>query len=401
MSSGTQKREFVLLGLCASLFFFAYGAGLPVLPRFVLSLGGDGSDVGLVVGGLAVGALVVRPSLGRLGDRRGARRLLIGGSLLASAGFAATAFVHVIPLLVPLRAAIGAGQAAVMIGGTSLAIELVPEERRGEAAAFILVAFQLGVGSGPLLGELVLEHQGYGAVWLVCAAAALAAGVVATRLPARAGRGVSSSGKLLHPAGVKPGLVMMAAIFGHVAFAAFIPLLAVDAGVVRTGPLFVLMAATMVVSRVLGRHLPDRLGPVTGGAIACSLIATGLFGISQARQPAMLFAMTFVLGSGWALLFPCMVIPVVDGSATSGRSAALATFTMFLDIGSGLGGVVLGKVADATSYRHTFVTGGCAAVVAVLLVLFLVRPSLTRAIPKDSLMADNWPSERGRTCTTS
>ena len=73
------------LAITSMVFFLAMGMTFPVLPRFVRDdLGGGDAAVGLVVGATAVGAIVARPFIGRLGDRRGRRILMTGGALVAA-----------------------------------------------------------------------------------------------------------------------------------------------------------------------------------------------------------------------------------------------------------------------------------------------------------------------------
>jgi MFS family permease len=63
-------RRFVIVVTSGIFYFMALGALLPVVPRYVdKRLGGDDIAVGVAVGALAVGAILLRPLAGRLGDR--------------------------------------------------------------------------------------------------------------------------------------------------------------------------------------------------------------------------------------------------------------------------------------------------------------------------------------------
>jgi MFS family permease len=96
--------RFAVVTAATFAYFCALGALLPTLPRYVEGvLGGGGAEVGLAVGAFAVAAAVVRPWAGRLGDVRGRRVLLAGGSLLVAASVAAYALVDSLVPLVALR----------------------------------------------------------------------------------------------------------------------------------------------------------------------------------------------------------------------------------------------------------------------------------------------------------
>ena len=65
------------------LYFLAIGVVMPAVPRYVKhKLDGGSLAVGVAVGALFVGAVVLRPLAGRIGDRYGRRLLVIGGAAI-------------------------------------------------------------------------------------------------------------------------------------------------------------------------------------------------------------------------------------------------------------------------------------------------------------------------------
>ncbi|HYE71031.1 MAG TPA: MFS transporter, partial [Aquabacterium sp.] len=80
---------------------------------------------------LALAALVV--GAGRLGDRVGRRRLLLGGIALFAAASLAAALAPTLPLLVAARAGQGAGAAVMTALAMALVSETVPKTHAGRA----------------------------------------------------------------------------------------------------------------------------------------------------------------------------------------------------------------------------------------------------------------------------
>ena len=118
------------MSLAAMLFWFGLTTVLPVLPRFVRDeLGGGDVMVGLVVGSLAIGAIMARPQLGRLGDTRGRRLLLVGGGAVASLAMFGHLLVTTEAPLFALRILLGLGQASFMVGVTTMAVTQVTAKR--------------------------------------------------------------------------------------------------------------------------------------------------------------------------------------------------------------------------------------------------------------------------------
>src|SRR6187455_2749294 len=79
------SARFVLVVVSGLAYFLALGVVLPAVPRYVEGpLDGDSIAVGVAVGSLFVGAVVLRPFAGRVGDRFGRRWLIVGGALVVA-----------------------------------------------------------------------------------------------------------------------------------------------------------------------------------------------------------------------------------------------------------------------------------------------------------------------------
>lgn len=375
------SREFVVLGLSAMWFFGALGAANPVVPRFVADdLGGGNVAVGAVVGAFAVSSILLRPFWGRMGDRRGARLLMILGCALGAVGMLAHVAATSPALAFLARLPVGAGLAAVMTGATTLAVDLAPTSRQGEAASYILVAFHLGLGLGPLIGEAVLDAGSFDTVWLVLGVLMLAGAATGQALPRRVVHHDHPPGPLLHPNGIAPGIVIALGMVGFIGFSAFMPLYAEEIDLARVAPVFLLASSTTAVVRIVGGRMPDRLGPIRGGTVALTLVTMGLLLIASWRAVIGLYMGTAVLSVGVALFMPTLVPVVVAGVEEHRRSSALATFTVFLDAAIALAGPMFGLVAAVTNYSAAFAVGAGTSLVALVLLHAQLGPRVPQSL---------------------
>lgn len=368
-------RPFRLVVVTTLTSFLAFGATLPVLPRYVVDeLGRGAGAVGVVFAVHALAAVLVRPLIGRVGDALGRRVLIGGGGALTALALFAHLAVDTLALLLVLRALAGAGQAAVVVGTTTRALDLAPADRYGEASSYTMVAVQLGFGLGPLGGELLLSRGSFAAVWLVSGLGSLLVAGAATVMPAEERSSMVAVRGLLHPAAIRPGVIFGIGSLGFIGFLAFVPLYADRLGLTVVAPLFLLCSGTIAAVRLVGARLPDRFGAVTSASVALLLVIVGLVAMGAWSTPAGLYVSALVLAAGTAIFAPSMVLAAVEGVADGERAQVMATFTLFLDLASAIGPVALGITAARGGFGVTFGAAGAAGVVALVLLRRWLAP---------------------------
>jgi MFS family permease len=371
MESGRLvSRQFILAVFTILGVSMTIGLLLPVLPVYAkdsLHVGNVG--VGLAVAAASPTALLFQPLAGRLGDRRGRRILVIVGPLVAATSVAAYTFADSLSTLVLLRLVTGIGEGMVFVGAATIVNDLAPESRRGEAVSLYSLGVWSGLALGPVLGEVVLHQGGYDAVWLTaagCSLFAAGAGLVLTETRPE-NTGPVTRGRLIHPAALGPGLVLIASAFGFAGFNAFVALYARDIGLGGAGWVFLLYSAIVVAIRIFGRRIPDRLGAKQAAGSALGLLAAGLATIGLWSEPVGLFAGTALFAVGTALAFPALMTLAVNRAEPSERSSVIGTFSACIDVGFALGALSLGAVASFAGYDGVFLAGALASVVGALL----------------------------------
>ncbi|MCB0991484.1 MAG: MFS transporter [Acidimicrobiales bacterium] len=372
-------REFLTVAAATSLYFLGMGASNPLLPEYVVDdLGGSESTAGLVVGVFAVSALVTRVGWGRLGGRRGARLLVVCGCVIATVGMAILALTDSVAGAVVARLVLGTSQAALMTGSTVLAIELAPVARRGEASSYILVAFHLGLGLGPVLGEAVHDATSYDAVWWMLGALSLAGAGVGLLLPHRPGDIGDDKPRWVHPKGVAPGLVAAFGVAAYASFSSFLPLYGETIGMDKVAPVFMASSISIAFARVVFGRLPDALGPVTAGTIALGLVVAGVLVAALWASVPGVFVAAVIMAGGMALQTPSMMPVAVDGVSPAQRASAMATFTMFMDLAVALSSPAFGRVVEASSYRTAFLAMAAVSSLGLVLMYTVLAPSQRR-----------------------
>jgi MFS family permease len=327
-----------------------------------------------------VAAIAVRPLIGWLGDSAGRRALMIGGSLLTAVSVAATGFVPSLAVLLPLRAISGIGEAALFVGAATLIADLSPPTRRAEGASFFSVAVFGGLGVGPIIGEAVLGDGRYAATFMASAVFCVIAAVIALFAPGRPPRVASAPvpRRGFHRSAFPPGLVLAAGIAAVTAFMAFVPTYVDRLGMSGASGVFVLYSVICLGIRVVFAKLPERIGLVQSVAAALAALAAGLTLVATFPSAAGLYAGTVVMSLGIALLYPALMATAVNMVPENERSQVLATFTMFFEVGTILGGLVLGPVVAASSERGAFVGGVFFALGGLVVLRTWLMPVMAR-----------------------
>ena len=365
------NRQFVLVTAAAAFYFLGLGALAPVLPRYVEDvLDGDKTQVGIAVGAFAVSAALLRPWIGRLGDRHGRRLLLVGGSLVAGLSMLGYGLRESLVLLVLLRLVTGAGEAAAFIGAATIAQDLAPPDRRGQATSYFSIAVYGGLAVGPPLGEWAATSHGFDTAWIVAAAACLVGSLLGLTLPADrpsvappspAGRSI------LQRDALRPGVILALGASGYAAFSSFVPLYVDEVGLDGAGVPFVEYAVIVLAVRIVGARIPDRLGTRTGPLAALALQSVGLVTMGVWSSALGLYVGTAVYAGGVSLLYPALFPLVVREAPAAERVHAIATFTLFFDLSQGFGAPLLGMVASLTDERGAFIGAGVLSALGLVL----------------------------------
>lgn len=368
-------RSFLALFIVTFCGLFAVGAVLPVLPRYVHGpLGYGDVAVGIVIGAYAITGLLLRPFAGRLADRRGRKpTVLLGIVVVALGGLLYLPSLGIAGVILA-RLATGAGEGALYTAGSAWIVDMAPLERRGRVLGLYGLAVWGALSVGPLAGELLLGAGGYTAVWLFAAAMPLLGALIASRVPDPfVPHSHAEPHPLIAPEAVGPGLAVALAAVGYATVAAFVVLHLEDRGVGHGALVFGAFAAMIVIARLIGGNLPDRVGPVRVAIVAGLVEAAGLLTIGLAESLPVALLGGCAMGAAFSLLNPSLMLIALGRVTATARGAAMGTYTAFFDAGVGLGAPLAGLAAALSDYEGAFVFAAAVAIASALLSLTRLR----------------------------
>jgi MFS family permease len=365
-------------------FMVALGFGLvaPALPLFAREFGVGKTAAGAVVAAFALMRLLMAPFVGRMVNAVGERLLLaIGIGVVAVSSVLAGLSQSHWQLLV-LRGAGGIGSIMFSVSAASLLVRVTPSHLRGRAQGVWAGSFLIGLVCGPAVGtvatfSLRLPFFLYAGT-LVCAGilglGALRHSELAARDSAR-----SEPMALRLALGQRAYLAALAAAFaGDFALvgarSAMLPLYIREDLELSSGWVYGAFLLVSIISGALllpSGKVADTIGRRPVIAFGLAIGAVAFLVLPTVPATAGLVLATLLIGV--AAASDSVAPGAVMGDVVAGRGGTVvAVFQMAGDLGTVLGPVVTGFVADQAGYSPAFVL--CAVVCALPLLIVMSAP---------------------------
>ncbi len=377
----------ILLPIMAVVLFgfLIAGLALPVLPLHVhQGLGLSTFVVGLITGSQFAASLISRLWSGHYADSRGAKRAVVPGLLggaaagllyLVSLSFIGTPAISATILLLG-RALLGGAESFIITGAFGWALAQVDARHAGKVIAWVGTAMWAAFALGAPLGSALYASYGFVAIALATTLIPLATLLLV--LPLRS---------VVPPTQIRPaftqvigavwvpGIGMALSSVGFGAITAFIALRFVDRGWAPVWLAFSAFAGAFIVARVVGGHLPDKLGGAKVALASVLIEAAGQALIWLAPGPMVALAGAVLSGIGWSLVYPSFGIEAVRRAPPESRALAMGAYTAFLDLAIGLASPALGAVAGAAGLGTVFLVSALVVLGAALIAVRLLNNS--------------------------
>ncbi len=382
-----ELRKNLLMLFAAGLFFWSGLASLlPTLPLYIEHIGATKQEIGIVMGGFAIGMLLFRPAMGTLADIRGRKIvLLIGMSAGAIAPLGYLFIKTILPLMV-IRAFHGISIAAFATAYIALVSDLAPDHRRGQIVGYMSLVNPLGVAIGPAIGGFM--HAKFGYTPLFLSSSALSALGLLCIIPIVNPPVIQKTNNskddsflqiLISPRVRVPAVVLLLGGITLGCLHTFIALFIKSTGVNLNAGLFFAAAAVSSFScRLFTGKASDQYG--RGLFVTISLIAytLSILCIWQANNSLMFLLGALMEGAASGTLIPMISVLMTDRALPHERGRIFGISLMGFDIGLAIAGPIFGTFAQTFGYRNMF--GLTTGLTVIAMILFLTQSS--RTIPE-------------------
>ncbi|HEX9774167.1 MAG TPA: MFS transporter [Actinomycetota bacterium] len=372
------------------LVMTGFGLIVPALPQFATTFDVGEAGVGAVITAFAVTRLVGDLFTGRLLGRFGERSVTAIGVAIVGVSSLAAGAAQSFTQLVVLRGLGGFGSAMFLAGLTATLVGGVAPEARGRAMGTFQAAFGLGFLVGPALGGVIVAVSSpnmplyvYGIVCLACVPLSLRA-LGIDRVPASV---LSERVELEETVAPPPSATLRgsARLLRHSAFRAaiatgtltfvvvsaeqtLIPGMWTDRLGASEATSGVPFAVTALASLLVVWHagsLSDRRGRRFALIPGLGVTAVAVVALGGATSVAAVVVLMAILGAAGGYLRPGPSAMVADVATDETRAMAVAGYRLANDVGSLVGPVLVGTLAEYVSFQSAFLLVAALTVVAL------------------------------------
>ena len=361
------NRSFVLMA-AANLFTVSSIGAFFLFPLFITSHGGSKADIGIIMGALALSAVVCRPWISEMIDSLGRKRSYTVGCIIMSliplayllfrgelAGF-------YLPLLL-IRVIHGVGLALCFTSAFTYIADIVPESRLNEGIGMFGITGLTGMAVGPAIGEAVIRAFGFNMFFLsasimattgLCLQLALSESYVRVTVePSESFFSVLNRKKILIVA-------LLALLFGFAlsASGSFVAPFAKQKHLAFISLYYIFYSSAAVLTRLLGGRLADRIGESRIIPNALVLTGAGLLLLIFLEGNFILILSGLMSGCGHGFLFPSLNSLAIRDEPVHIRGKINGVFTGGIDAGVFLGSIILGFIGEWAGFRALFLVAG-------------------------------------------
>ncbi|PWW35548.1 MULTISPECIES: staphylopine family metallophore export MFS transporter CntE [Paenibacillus] len=381
--SGAMSWPFLRLYILVLLYFSANAILNVIIPLQGESLGASSTTIGLIMGAYMFTTMFFRPWAGHIIQKRGPIKVL--RFILIINGFA---------LILYTFTGLGGYLLARILQGVSTAffsmalqigiIDALPEKDRSQGISYYSLFSYIPGIVGPVLALGIWQTGGMDYFTVVLIGIAICTGVFGytakmdksqeqhpAENPSEQRVSMLQSFRQLvqNPFLFRCSVLMLSASIVFGAITTFIPLYASQLPSGNAGVYLMLQAGTVVLTRILLRkkipsdgrwHAPFIMGTMLLLAVAALCVSWAI-----TEGAVLLYVGAILMGIAQSILYPTLTTYLSFVLPQLNRNVLIGLFIATADLGVSLGGVLMGPLADLSSYSFMYMI--CAILGAVMI----------------------------------
>jgi len=378
-------KNFLILFFIQMMIFSSLSLSGSIFPYWLSNQFNISSDkVGIILGLAGVGMILSRPFMGYVVDKFGRKNMLIVSLFL----FAFTNFLYIqvnnINAVLLIRFFQGIPFTLSTTAISTLASDLIPEDRRGEGLSYFSISSTVSLGIGPSLGFAF-----YAISWMRPFIISIAICFISlfisffVRVPDQ----LTVSDNKYSLKSIFEKKILIISVVGAISFMAmpsifsFIAFYAKELNIYLSniGLIFSFYAVGLLLIRLFGARIIEKKSPAFSGSLSIILLTIGLLLISLSRSLESLLIGSLIVGAGSGTILPTLLTMALN-IVPEKKGICNALIFGGLDLANSAGlllfGAIVGKTGD---YSFTYLMFALFEVIALLIFLFITIPYYKRS----------------------
>ncbi|MGH2622680.1 MAG: MFS transporter [Sphingobacterium sp.] len=388
------SKDFLLACLGCFLLFVNFYMLLAAMPLAIQqNMSGTPKEMSLVVSIYILGIVLMRPFSGLISDRLGALRVaLITQFIFAVCTLLYLGFSGIYPLLI-IRLVHGIFHSISTTSHAAMAINMIPDEKKGEGIGYYGLAMSLSMVLGPALGLFLLQAFSFQVLIWVAVLFSVFSWLSTLFIPkslvwkessAKQAKAPFKLSSLLEMKAVPVCISILVFSFSYSSLISFMAVYTAGLGIGQAAMyFFISFAISILVSRPAIGKLLDRRGPSYLMFPNLLLFALGLIVLSMSSSVLGILCSGLILGLAYGAIFPSFQTITIRLSPPENAGSATATFFLFYDGGFGLGAFVLAFIASFLGYAMMYMLVSGLVILSLLFYYFLFHRKQNLASVED------------------
>ena len=376
-SNRLWSPAFTNYGISSGILYMTQYVLVAALPIVITSeLSGSDLDAGLAMTYFQIGTILCRIFAGRLIDGFNKRIVLLISTALFFIIMGLFNFTTSLEAVFVLRGLHGVVFALGTTVMATLAVLVLPPNRKGEGVNMFAIFSNIAMVLGPAIGLYALSLYGSMALYIFLTVMTGSAMVLSNIIPLSKELTLPKQSKykgwhisqFIENKSLPWALMGLFIGFTYSGVLVFIPieLNSMGAGIWGSA-FFAIFALMIIISRPIVGKIYARYGSKIIIYIGLGLFILGLFGLGLAITPLAILFTAPLLGLGYGAAQPAFQALAIQSAPIERAGVSTATYFLALDISVGAGSVILAVLASAWGYQYLYMFTALVMVIALAL----------------------------------
>lgn len=358
--------------------YIGYDILIAILPLHVQDIGGNSTEMGLIVSLFALAALMSRPIAGHILDSYGRKKVYILGIVSMTIFTALFSLPLAIILLLVIRFGHGFIWGITSTANSALTVDVVPKELLVHGWRYFVFSQSLAIAVGPILGSFVMLKFGFTSAALLVTLSLVICFLMSKLLeypefkkPQAVAEKKFSLKDMFEKNALFPSLLATLLMMTLGFIMAFIIVYGKQIG--TNGSFFFIGLTLMILlSNPIEEKISKKLGDKSVLIISPVCVILALVIISLANGIIPLIIASLLYGFGYGTICPILQACAVNASPKERVGAANGTYLASFDAGLALGSLIFGAVSGYIGLAKTFSLSSVCMVAFLILYMYSI-----------------------------